>query len=180
MAAIRDINRIPQLRKDFGKTNKRRVEVGIFDDAPSLVKIGVLNEFGTRVRVDATLARGLRALAEKNNYPTDNLPKEGEELIIPERSFMRSTFDEEADDIARDGHEYVHEWASGTWWSADHMLRTLGRRMQLSVVETVASGSGLAPNDPLTIAVKGHDRPLIGKTGVLETTKGIRVRVGWK
>ena len=105
MAVIKDVNRIPGLRKEFRRANRRRTEVGIFEDAPALVKIGVLNEFGVRVRVDEALARGFLAWAKENNYPTDNLPREGEELIIPERSFMRATFDEYVDKVVMKGGE---------------------------------------------------------------------------
>lgn len=178
MAAIKDVNRIPGLRKEFRKTNRRRTEVGIFEDARSLVKIGVLNEFGVRARVDATLAKRLRALASENNYPTDNLPREGEELIIPERSFMRSAFDEKAAEISYEMGALMAKVAAGELEESYEALYESGRILQRNIVDAVASGD-FAPNDPLTIAIKGHSRPLIGKTGVLETTQGIRVRVVW-
>lgn len=178
MAAIKDVNRIPGLRKEFRKTNRRRTEVGIFEDARSLVKIGVLNEFGVRARVDATLAKRLRALASENNYPTDNLPREGEELIIPERSFMRSAFDEKAAEISYEMGALMAKVAAGELEESYEALYESGRILQRIIVDAVASGD-FAPNDPLTIAIKGHSRPLIGKTGVLETTQGIRVRVVW-
>ena len=178
MAVIKDVNRIPGLRKEFRKANRRRTEVGIFEDARSLVKIGVLNEFGVRARVDATLAKRLRALASENNYPTDNLPREGEELIIPERSFMRTTFDEYASKVAREGGELLAQVAAGEAGESYEALRAAGEALQRAIIDRVAGGN-FAPNDPLTIAIKGHSRPLIGKTGVLETTLGIRVRVVW-
>ena len=49
--------------------------------------------------------------------------------------------------------------------------------IQQAVIERVARGDGFEPNDPFTVALKGHARPLIGRTGVFETTQGIRVRV---
>src|SRR5690606_33054238 len=134
------------------------------------------NEFGTEMTVTRRLADYLHALAREHNVSTDRLPREGERLKIPARSFMRSTFDEKEHELAAKARELLPEVVLGERQAYD-ALRELGEHLQEAVIERVRSGSGLEPNDPLTVAVKGHSRPLIGKTGVLETTKGIRVRV---
>lgn len=178
MARVKDFNRIPGLMKEFAKANRRQVEVGIFEDAPFLVTIGVKNEFGTRITVNDALAKKLRAMARENGHPTDNLPKPGEQLIIPERSFMRSAFDEKAAEISYEMGALMAKVAAGELEESYEALYESGRILQRIIVDAVASGD-FAPNDLLTIAIKGHSRPLIGKTGVLETTQGIRVRVVW-
>lgn len=178
MTKVKDINRIPGLIKEFTRANRRRVEVGIFEDAPFLVTIGVQNEFGVRTTVTNELAKKLRAMARENGHPIDNLPQAGEPLIIPERSFMRSTFDASAADVATEMGTLMAKVAAGELEDSYEALYETGRILQKIITDAVASG-GFAPNDPLTIAIKGHSRPLIGKTGVLETTQGIRVRVVW-
>lgn len=173
---VKDVNRIPKALAQLNRMRARRVEVGIFEDAPSLVNVAAMNEFGTDIPVDAELHRRLRMLAREHNAPTDTLPREGERLRIPERSFLRSAVDDKQDDVVDAAPEEITAMMKGEK-DAYQVMRALGQVLQEAVIERVARGTDLAPNDPFTIALKGHARPLIGKTGVLETTQGIRVRV---
>lgn len=173
---VKDVNRIPKALHQLNRMQARQVKVGIFDDAPKLVAIGAMNEFGTDIPVDAELHRKLRMLAREHGAPTDTLPKEGGRLRIPERSFLRSTADEKADDITQVSEGEVTEMMLGEK-DAYEAMRKVGRELQDAVIDKVARGTDFAPNDPFTIALKGHAHPLIGKTGVLETPQGIRLRV---
>lgn len=173
---IKDTNRIPRALHQLNRMQTRKVKVGIFDDAPKLVSIGAMNEFGVDIPVDAELHRKLRMLAREHGAPTETLPKEGERLRIPERSFLRATMDEKQDDIVDAAPEEIAGMMLGEKDAYQAML-ALGKELQGAVIERIRQGTDLAPNDPFTVALKGHDRPLIGKTGVLETTQGIRVRV---
>ena len=173
---IKDINRIPRALRQLNRMQTRRVKVGIFADAPQLVAIGAMNEFGTDIPVDAELHRKLQMLAREHGAPTDTLPKEGEQLRIPERSFLRATFDEQEDEVVDAAPEHIVAMMEGEK-DAYEAARGIGRMLQEAVIERVASGESFEPNDPFTIALKGHARPLIGRTGVLETTQGIRVKV---
>src|SRR5690606_36754621 len=91
---VKDVNRIPKALHLLNRMQARQVKVGIFDDAPKLVAIGAMNEFGTDMPVDAEVHRKQRMLARGHGAPTDSLPKDGERLRIPERSFLRATMDE--------------------------------------------------------------------------------------
>jgi len=173
---VKDVNKIPKALAQLNQLRIRQVKVGIFDDAPKLVAIGAMNEFGTDIPVDAELHRKLRMLAREHGAPTDTLPKEGERLRIPERSFLRTTFDEHEDEVVDAAPENIVAMMEGEK-DAYEAARGIGRMLQEAVIERVASGESFEPNDPFTVALKGHARPLIGKTGVLETTQGIRLRV---
>jgi len=173
---VKDVNRIPKALHQLNRMQARQVKVGIFDDAPKLVSIGAMNEFGIDIPVDAELHRKLRVLAREHGAPTDTLPKEGERLRIPERSFLRAALDEHQDDIVDAAPEHITAMMKGEK-DAYQAAQAIGRVLQEAVIERVARGTDFAPNDPFTVALKGHDRPLIGKTGVLETTQGIRLRV---
>ena len=173
---VKDVNKIPKALAQLNRLKIRQVKVGIFDDAPKLVAIGAMNEFGTDIPVDAKLHRKLRMLAREHGAPTNTLPKEGERLRIPERSFLRATLDEREDDVAEAAPEHIVAMMEGEK-DAYEAAQGIGRVLQEAVIERVASGESFEPNDPFTIALKGHARPLIGKTGVLETTQGIRLRV---
>src|SRR5690606_4169989 len=115
-------------------------------------------------------------LAREHGAPTETLPKEGEPLRIPERSFLRATVDEHVDDVLDAVPEHIATMMEGEKDASDAAQR-IGRVLQEAIIERVARGTDFAPNDPFTIVLKGHARPLIGKTGVLETTQGIRLRV---
>jgi len=173
---VKDVNKIPKALAQLNQLKIRQVKVGIFDDAPKLVAIGAMNEFGTDIPVDAELHRKLRMLAREHGAPTNTLPKEGERLRIPERSFLRATFDEHEDDVVDAAPEHIVAMMEGEK-DAYETAQGIGRVLQEAVIERVARGTDFAPNDPFTIVLKGHARPLIGKTGVLETTQGIRLRV---
>src|SRR5690606_28116948 len=88
---VKDVNKIPKALAQLNRLKIRQVKVGIFDDAPSLVNIAAMNEFGVDIPVDAKVHRHLRMLASQHGAPTETLPREGERLRIPERSFLRAT-----------------------------------------------------------------------------------------
>lgn len=173
---VKDVNKIPKALAQLNQLKIRQAKVGIFDDAPKLVAIGVMNEFGTNIPVNADLHRKLRALIREYGAPTDTLPKEGGQLRIPERSFLRATFDEREGEVVDAAPEHIVAMVEGNK-DAYEVAQGIGRVLQEAVIERVVSGEGFEPNDPFTIALKGHARPLIGETGVLETTQGIRLRV---
>ena len=173
---VKDVNKIPKALAQLNQLKIRQAKVGIFDDAPSLVNIAAMNEFGVDIPVDAKVHRHLRMLASQHGAPTETLPREGERLRIPERSFLRATLDEREDDVAEAAPEHIAAMMEGET-DAYQAAQAIGRVLQEAVIERVARGTDFAPNDPFTIALKGHARPLIGKTGVLETTQGIRLRV---
>ena len=173
---VRDVNRIPKALGQLNRMRVRRSEVGVFEDAPSLVNIAAMNEFGVDIPVDAKVHRHLRMLAREHGAPTETLPREGERLRVPERSFLRATMDEHENDVVEAAPEQIVAVMEGEK-DAYQAMMAIGRVLQEAVIERVARGTDLAPNDPFTIALKGHARPLIGKTGVLETPQGIRLRV---
>jgi len=173
---VRDVNRIPKALGQLNRMHVRRAEVGIFEDAPRLVTIAAVNEFGMDQVVSADLHKRLRALAREHGAPTNTLPKEGERLRIPERSFLRATFDEREGEVVDAALEHIVAMVEGDK-DAYEVAQGIGRVLQEAVIERVVSGEGFEPNDPFTVALKGHARPLIGKAGVLESTQGIRLRV---
>src|SRR5690606_18450006 len=73
---VTDVNRIPKVLAQLNRLNVRKIEVGIFEDAPSLVNIAAMNEFGVDIPVDAKVHRHLRMLAREHGAPTETLPRE--------------------------------------------------------------------------------------------------------
>lgn len=97
-----------------------------------------------------------------NEYGTGN---------IPERSFMRSTFDEKINDIGRDISSKYAQVQSGqlTVYAA---LNLVGMRHGRDIQRKI--GSGIGPeNSPATIAIKGSDRTLIDTGSMINSVRHI-------
>ena len=176
MTMVRDRNRIPNVLREIARINQREARVGVFDDAPNLVRIAEMNEFGVDQTVTPELHKRLRALAREYEAPTDTLPKVGERFRVPERSFLRAGADESEDQVRQEAPREVAKMMVGEQ-DAYETLMEIGKVVQRRIIDKVARGDGFEPLDPFTVAITGESRPLIGKKGVFETTQGIRVRV---
>ncbi|MCT3570481.1 hypothetical protein, partial [Levilactobacillus brevis] len=79
---------------------------------------------------------------------------------IPERSFIRSTFDENVDDWVEYLVDQVIELGMGdSGITARKIMESLGNRIQRSIVQKIRSIESPA-NSPITIARKGSSSPL--------------------
>jgi len=94
---------------------------------------------------------------------------------IPERSFMRSTFDEKVSDINRDIDNKYRQVQAGKMniYSA---LNLVGLRHGRDIQKKI--GSNISPaNSPMTIAKKGSGKTLIDTGAMINAVRHI-VRVG--
>lgn len=145
---ISGINRIPQIIQSLRELGRYEIEVGIFgNDDSEYVMIARVHEFGITIR-------------------------KGEgSIVIPERSFLRSTFDEKQD-----------EWVKFVKKQMEHLLnlrinaRTLCERLGAKMVADIQekiTNLDTPPNAPATIAQKGSSNPLID-------SGGLRMRITYK
>ncbi len=176
MVRVRDKNRIPAIMRQIKRMNERKAVVGVFDDAPNLVRIAQMNEFGVDQPMTAAMRQRMFALAREHGAPTDRIPREGERFRVPERSFLRAGADESEDPARQEAPREVAKMMAGEQ-DAYETLMEIGKVVQRRIIDKVARGDGFEPLDPFTVAITGESRPLIGKKGVFETTQGIRVRV---
>lgn len=177
MAQVRDKNRIPKVLKEIARINQREARVGVFDDAPNLVRIAALNEFGVDQQLDETLHKRLRALAREYNAPTNTLPKPGERFRVPERSFLRGTADQSHGLIQEAAAEGITGLMEGELDAYETLMKP-AEALQDAVVGRIRRGGEFEPLDPFTVALTGEARPLVGKMGVFERKgMGIRARV---
>lgn len=133
---VRDIDRgWKRIRRQLPKFNGAAVLVGIQsdeaprDDGTSMALVAAVNEFGT------------------------------EDGHIPERSFLRSTVDDNRTRyyrLARELHSDVLRGRFGIW----RALSLVGQKAQADVQAKIASGVP-PPNAPSTIERKGSSTPLI-------------------
>lgn len=133
---ITDRNRIPQLITSLRELKRYTVEVGVFGDEDSFyVMIASVHEFGV------TILKGTGS------------------IVIPERSFMRTTFDEkEAEWIqfAKRQLKNVLEFKI----DARTMYERLGARM-VGDIQVKITDLNAPPNAESTIKQKGSSNPLI-------------------
>ncbi|EMS9660240.1 hypothetical protein WMA07_000908 [Klebsiella aerogenes] len=83
---------------------------------------------------------------------------------IPSRPFMRSYFDSSIDDLTRFSARAIAMVISGRG-TMNQFFNAAGVRMVSGVKKSINNGAWV-PNSPVTIALKGSDKPLID-TGVM-------------
>lgn len=144
---IRNVSRIKEIKSNLKDLSRYAIEVGIFSDSGSskdgvsYLLIATVHEFGVAV---------------KN---------------IPERSFLRSTFDEKSDEWFNFAKKRMPAVLIGQM-SARQLMELLGAKMVSDIQKTIKDISD-PPNAPSTIAQKGSSNPLID-------TGGMRMRVTYK
>lgn len=149
---VRDRNNIPQLIRTLRELNRYALEIGVFaeddkSDEPSYVMIANVHEFGVTIQ------------------------KEKGSIIIPERSFLRSTFDEKNGDWL----EFIKRQLKQVL-ELKIDARTLWERLGARIVADVQikiTDLDTPPNAPSTIAKKGSSNPLID-------TGGLRRRITYR
>lgn len=148
---IRDNNRIPEVRRALQEFGSYALKVGIFSDEDSsetsYVMIGRVHEFGV------TITRGTGT------------------IVIPERSFIRSTFDENNDKWVAFLKRQARQVAQLTLPPKVAWER-LGALIVADIQEQITDISS-PPNAPSTILKKGSSNPLID-------TGGLRQRITYR
>lgn len=143
---IRDVNRMLQLVANLKELKGYVIKVGIFG-SDEYVMIANVHEFGARIR-------------NGKGY-----------TIIPERSFMRSTFDENNGEWINFFESQLKLLLNGRL-EAKTLCERLGARMVADIQKKIKE-IDTPPNAPSTIAQKGSSNPLID-------TGGLRQRITYK
>jgi len=138
---INSSNSIPQLISELKKLKKYEIHVGIFgsDDAEYVMIAGV-HEFGITIQ------------------------KEKGSIVIPERSFLRSTFDEKQNEWFKFVEKQLAHLLNCRI-SAKTLCERLGAKMVADAQEKLTD-LDTPPNAPATIAKKGSSNPLIDSGGL--------------
>ncbi|MFJ7662020.1 hypothetical protein ACIQXW_06420 [Lysinibacillus sp. NPDC097162] len=143
---LTDTNNISRLKDVLKELKNYSVEIGIFG-SDEYVMVASVHEFG------ATIRRG------------------GGSITIPERSFLRTTFDEK-------NEEWVNFFKSqlkqvlALQMDVQTLFNRLGARM-VGDVQKKITDLDAPPNAPSTIIKKGSSNPLID-------TGGLRMRVTYR
>ena len=148
----------PQLQKAVEDLNKYQLHIGIFgdggetEDGESYVMIANVHEFGMVI---------------------DFKTKEGS-VTIPERSFMRSTFDEKEREWVAFLEERI-ERVFGFQMTVEQAYEQMGAKAASDIQSKIRDLRD-PPNADSTIAKKGSSNPLIDQGGA----GGLMSKVTWK
>jgi len=145
---IRRNNNIPRVIQSLKDLKKYDIEVGIFGSSGTeYVIIAGVQEFGITIR------------------------KERGSIVIPERSFLRSTFDDKNNEWFKFMRKQMEHVINGRI-NAQMLCERLGAKMVGDIQEKLTDINS-PPNAPATIAKKGSSNPLID-------TGGLRQRITCK
>lgn len=189
----KDFDKVPKIHREFEKLNKMQIEVGIFSDNSFIHMIAVVNEYGLTIRphgqwltIPTANAKGRKAgqipglfkPKNRNVLAISDPDKESglkvmfilaKKVVIPERSFVRSTFDENLNQWTEICWHKVEDIISGDG-TADQLANALGRQMQKDIRSKIKRIK-TPRNSPITIANKGADNPLIDTGKLVEAVK---------
>ncbi len=196
---IRDTNNTDKLLEILNELKHRQVQVGLFgSDDSHMVMIGTVHEFGAHIKAKGefltipTAAAGGRSARDfgpelfrpkgknilavaKSNGELEVMFILKESVNIPERSFMRSTFDEKNREWTRFANTMIPRVLAGEL-SIDVLFDRLGQRM-VSDVQAKIRDISSPPNAPITRENKGSSNPLIdsGRMRQSITYKVVRI-----
>ena len=181
---MEDFDDIPKIRQQTERLNHLQLQVGIFgEDGSYMQMIAAANEYGA----DITPKKGKWLTIPTENAPKGKSARDidglfrpkGKNILavsdgkggltvmfylvdhvkIPERSFIRSTFDEKADEWTEFAADEVIEMALGSGLDARMVLENLGARIQRDIQARIRAIES-PKNAPATIARKGSSSPL--------------------
>lgn len=145
---IQNKSRIPKVKRDLRELNSLAVEVGVLGTAGNhYTMIARVHEFGV------TIKRGQS------------------EIVIPERSFIRSAFDENEKKWTKFAAKHIPKLLKGQM-TARAIYELLGTKMVADIQQKITD-LDTPPNAPATIAAKKSSNPLID-------TGGLRMRVTYR
>ncbi|MEA0552956.1 hypothetical protein U1P98_04430 [Lysinibacillus irui] len=141
-------NNIPRVIQSLKDLKKYEIEVGVFgSNGAEYVMIAGVQEFGITIRNE----RG--------------------SIVIPERSFLRTTFDDKNNEWFTFLKKQIEHVINGRI-NAQILCERLGAKMVGDIQEKLTDINS-PPNAPATIAKKGSSNPLID-------TGGLRQRITYK
>ncbi len=142
-------NKIPQIEKAIAKINGKKVKVGVFGEQAWLAGI---HEFGCRIKVTDKMRNYLHSQGL-------HLKPSTQIITIPERSFLRTGYDKNKDDIGKKASQVIRYALYGEI-NEEEFFKMVGLIMK-SNIEDYARDLNTPANHPFTSERKGSSNPLI-------------------
>lgn len=168
-----------QIIEDLRRLASKEIKVGVqsgdmADDGFSMARLAAVHEFGFDIDIEAGSVTQYRSVGKDGNFKhggklrkrklkstnfAQTFARKAHTIHIPERSFIRSAFDENkkeiwklADDVGNRVSEMKLDPMQG--------LRIIGEEMESKIKEKIKHGP-FTPNAPSTVRKKKSDQPLI-------------------
>ena len=145
------INKFPEMTKQLDLLNGEGVEVGVFNGEHKW--LAPIHEYGMAIKVTPKMRR----------YLWGKGLKVGKVVRIPERSFLRTGYDKNIDDVAKKAGLLLADVAGGKT-TARGCYQAVGIALS-SKIKDYAVNLNSPPNHPFTVEQKGSSNPLVGKAG---------------
>ena len=153
---------VKRLEKILKELENKTLKVGIFGkDDSKLLMIATVNEFGCQIKVTDKMRAYL-------HYTGLHLKDETEYINIPERSYMRTTFDENKNKIDRMIQESLKELITFKI-DTDIFYNRIGTYL-VSLIQETLTDIKEPPNHPYTLENKApRTNPLINTSRLRES-----------
>jgi hypothetical protein len=164
---------IKNLIRGLRDLNSKAIIVGIMeDDTKDIQVIASSNEFGATIKSVKAL-NYMRAMAKKYGVKLSGPKRDA--IIIPERSFLRSTIDDsEVQNKLIETTRFYLFRALSAINTFEEVLKRSGELLKLMIQSSIASN--IPPkNHPLTIAMKRDSQTLKGTSGKLIESISYRI-----
>ena len=147
------INKFPHMEKSLESLNGKKVLVGVLGGGEQSWLAGI-HEYGCNIEVTPKM----RAWLHRNGL---HLKKDTKEIHIPERSFLRSGYDEHKDEVLKKVDEIVGLVSDGSM-SAEDFLETIGLLLS-SKIKDFAVDLKIPAKHPFTLECNGGKKtnPLV-------------------
>lgn len=148
-----DETRVPEFLKMLDDLTRTHLEIGIFgEDDSDILMIANVNEFGCQIQVTDKMRNYLHAIGLhlKNSTKTIN---------IPERSFLRNSYDQEKNNIISKTEPLLRQ-VIALELPVNVFFDTLGEYI-VGQVQDYLTRIRSPKNHPFTVQQKGSSNPLI-------------------
>lgn len=143
-------NDFPKMEASIAELNGLKVNVGVLGGEHAW--LASIHEYGCRIKVTPKM----RAYLHKKGL---HLKDSTTEIVIPERSFLRSGFDENADKVLKTTEAVLPDVLIGTL-SVEQYAKLVGLQLA-SAIKEYAVNLNSPPNHPFTKQQKGSSNPLV-------------------
>lgn len=157
-----DESKVGDLLQTLREMESMYVRVGILSSTDGeILMIANVHEFGVDIKVTPKM-KGFFRHNFGINLKTDVIK-------IPERSYIRSSYDKKGDEIGKTGEELLEMVLNGNL-SARQFYEFLGQTAEDTIRDYLVNEVDSPPNAPLTVELKGSSNPLVGKSHQLSSS----------
>lgn len=142
-------NEFPEMKKRLDDINGAAVEVGVLRGEHAW--LASIHEYGCDIKVTPKMRKFLASQGLHLKASTTH-------IRIPERSFLRTGYDEARDDVLKHARMMMADVAAGTMSEAE-LFKGVGMELA-DAIKDYARDLDSPPNHPFTIERKGSSNPL--------------------